>query len=120
MLEVEEMELVSVRQEAQLIVNVEDEGEESEKQNRSIKIPIEIQASAESESSLSLSSDVSGPKRTLNYSGAVIKKRQAAIKDALVKLFKASTQTVETEMRYSELEEILKNEGHTISHPKVL
>ena len=29
-----------------------------------------------------------------------LKKRQAAIKDALVKLFEASTRTVETEMRY--------------------
>ena len=69
--------------------------------NRPIKTLIEIQASAESEASLSLSSDVSGPKKTLNYSGAAIKKRQAAIKDALVKLFEASTQTVETEMQYS-------------------
>ena len=48
----------------------------------------------------SLSSDVSGPKRTLDYSGAAIKKQQAAIEDALVKLFEASTRTVETEMRY--------------------
>ena len=48
---------------------------------------------------------------TLNYSGAAVKKRQAAIKDALVKLFEASTQTVETEMQYSELDEIFKHEG---------
>ena len=61
-----------------------------------------------SEPFLSLSSDISGPKGTLNYSGAVIKKRQTSIKDALVKLFEASTQTVETEVQYSELDEILK------------
>ena len=59
------MKLVSVRQEAQLIVIVEDKGEESVKQNRPVKTPIEIQASAESELSLSLSSDVSRSKRTL-------------------------------------------------------
>ena len=58
--EMEEMELVSVRQEAQLIVNVEDQCEESEKQNRPFKTPIE--ASAESESSLSLSSMYQGLK----------------------------------------------------------
>ena len=116
----EEIKLVSVRQEARLIVNVEDQCEESEKQNRPFKTLIESEASAESESSLSLSSDVSGPKRTLNYSGAAIKKRQAAIKYALVKLFEASTQTVETEMQYSELDEILKNEGHKFSSKSVI
>ena len=63
---------------------------------------------------------MSGPKRTLNYSGAAIKKRQAAIKDALLKLLEASTQTVETERRYSELDEILKNEGHNFSSKSVI
>ena len=61
---------------------------------------------------------MSGPKRILNYSGAAIRKRQAAIKDALLKLLEAST--VETEMRYSELDEILKNEGHNFSSKSVI
>ena len=56
----------------------------------------------------------------MNYSGAAIKKRQAALKDALVKLFEASTHTVETEMQYSELDENLKNEGHNFSSKSVI
>ena len=70
----------------------------------------------------SLSSDVSGPKRTLDYSGVAIKKQQAAIKDALVKLLKHRLGLSKLRcgtVQYSELDEILKNEGHSFSSKSV-